>query len=101
VTPERPRDRTQRRREITWFLGTVFAIAALLLAAPLWAGLLDHVQLLTATVAAVAIGAALLASRRRSGLGWTVVRVLCVAAIVMAVAMASLVAVCIPSGCFN
>jgi hypothetical protein len=76
-------------------------LALLLRGAPWWAGLLDHIEPLTATAAIVAVSGTLLASRSRHGLGWNVARLLCIAVIIIAIAMASLVAVCIPSGCFN
>jgi len=94
-------DRAQRRREIAWFVGAVLAVAALLFSARWWAALLDHVDPVTATAIFVVVGGALLASRGRRGLGWNVLRVLCVAGVALALALATLVAVCIPSACFN
>ena len=101
VSREPPIDRAQRRREMTWFFGALIAVGALLFGARWWATLLDHVDPVMATATLAAVSAALLASGRRRGLGWNVVRVLCAIAIAIMLAMVALVAVCLPSACFN
>jgi xanthine/uracil/vitamin C permease (AzgA family) len=101
MSPEGPIDRAQRRREMTWFLVAVLGVAAVWFSGRWWMSLLDHMDPVTATASALVVTGALVASSRRRGLGWSAVRLLCVAAILVAITMAALVAVCIPSGCFN
>lgn len=86
---------------MTWLFGAALAVAALLFGARWWATLLDRVDPVVATATLAAVAAALVVSRGRRGLGWNVVRVLCVAAVVLMLAMAALVAACLPSACFN
>jgi hypothetical protein len=86
---------------MTWFFGAVLAVAGLLFGARWWATLLDHVDPVVATATLAAVAGALVVSRRRHGLGWNVMRVLCAAAIVLILAMVALVGVCLPSACFN
>jgi hypothetical protein len=102
VTPEPPLDPAQRRREITWFVALVVTVAAILLSAPWWAGLLDYaLDPITAVATVVIVTGGLFASRGRRGIGWTALRLVCGAAIVLAIAMAVLVAGCVASECFN
>lgn len=102
MTPESPLDPARRRREITWFVALVVTIAAILHSVRWWAGLLDYVlDPSTAVATVVIVTGALLASRGRRGTGWTALRLVCGAAIVLAIAMAVLVAGCIASECFN
>lgn len=76
-------------------------VGALVFGARWWAGLLDHVDPFVACAIVIGVAGALFASRRRRGVGWNVARVLSGGAIVVVIAMATLVAVCIPSSCFN
>ena len=86
---------------MAWFFGAVLAVIALLFGARWWSALLDYVDPYTAIATFLAVGGALLASRGRRGLGWNVVRALCVAAVALVLAMAVLVGACVSSGCFN
>jgi hypothetical protein len=56
---------------------------------------------ITAVATVVIVTGALLVSRGRGGMAWTALRLVCGAAIVLAIAMAVLVAGCVASECFN
>jgi hypothetical protein len=93
--------RARNRREQAWFLGALLVVAAAVVAAPWLLGALERVDGVTATVAAVGVVAALIATRHRRGVRWTALRILMLTTVLAAAALCALVVACAADGCFN
>lgn len=101
MTSEEDLDRAQARRELRWIFGGLLIAAAAVVTAPWSLGVLEQLDVLSASFVAITVGAVIFWTRRRRGPGWTSLRVLSALAVVVLFAPAALVAGCAASHCFN